>query len=44
MYLAAGVDPMPTAKQLVPLGDTFRPYRTLAAWYCWQAIIASRAK
>jgi 3-methyladenine DNA glycosylase/8-oxoguanine DNA glycosylase len=41
--VAYGVDPMPTAKQLAPLGDPFRPYRTLAAWYCWQAIIASRA-
>ena len=35
---------MPMAKELVPLGDRYRPYRTLAAWYCWQAIIASRAK
>ena len=41
--VAYGIDPMPTAKELAPLGDTFRPYRTLAAWYCWQAIIASRA-
>ncbi|HEX4818955.1 MAG TPA: hypothetical protein VFV00_02020 [Acidimicrobiales bacterium] len=40
--VAYGVDPMPTAKELGPLGDAFRPYRTLAAWYCWQAIIASR--
>lgn len=29
--------PMPTAKQLVPLGDPFRPYRSVAAWYCWRA-------
>jgi 3-methyladenine DNA glycosylase/8-oxoguanine DNA glycosylase len=42
--VAYGVDPMPTAKELAPLGDKFRPYRTLAAWYCWQAIIASRSK
>ena len=41
--VAYGVDPMPSAKELGPLGDAFRPYRTLAAWYCWQAIIASRA-
>jgi 3-methyladenine DNA glycosylase/8-oxoguanine DNA glycosylase len=40
--IAYGVDPMPTAKELGPLGDRFRPFRTLAAWYCWQAIIASR--
>ena len=29
--------PMPTAKQLEPLGDPFRPYRSIAAWYCWRA-------
>jgi DNA-3-methyladenine glycosylase II len=32
-----GVDPMPTAKQLEPLGDPFRPYRSLVAWWCWRA-------
>jgi 3-methyladenine DNA glycosylase/8-oxoguanine DNA glycosylase len=42
--IAYGLPAMPTAKELVPLGDPFRPYRTLAAWYCWQAIIASRTK
>jgi DNA-3-methyladenine glycosylase II len=26
------------AKQLEPLGDAFRPYRTVAAWYCWRAV------
>ena len=29
--------PMPTEKQLDPLGDPFRPYRSVAAWYCWRA-------
>lgn len=42
--IAYGLSAMPTAKELVPLGDAYRPYRTLAAWYCWQAIIASRQK
>ena len=27
----------PTAKELVALGDPFRPYRSVAAWYCWRA-------
>ena len=27
---------LPTAKELEPLGDRFRPYRTIAAWYCWR--------
>ena len=28
---------MPTAKELDALGDPFRPYRSVAAWYCWRA-------
>jgi DNA-3-methyladenine glycosylase II len=35
--LAWGV-PMPTAKELAVLGDPFRPYRSVAAWYCWRAV------
>jgi 3-methyladenine DNA glycosylase/8-oxoguanine DNA glycosylase len=35
---------MPSAQELLPLGDRFRPYRTMVAWYCWQALIASRAR
>jgi DNA-3-methyladenine glycosylase II len=27
----------PTARELQPLGDPFRPYRSVAAWYCWRA-------
>jgi DNA-3-methyladenine glycosylase II len=34
--LAWGV-PMPTARELGPLGDPLRPYRSVAAWYCWRA-------
>jgi DNA-3-methyladenine glycosylase II len=34
--LAWGV-PMPTPKQLADLGDPFRPYRSVVAWYCWRA-------
>ena len=29
--------PTPTAKQLEPLGDPYRPYRSVVAWYCWRA-------
>jgi DNA-3-methyladenine glycosylase II len=29
--------PMPTARELQPLGDPYRPYRSVAAWYCWRA-------
>jgi DNA-3-methyladenine glycosylase II len=29
--------PMPTARELEPLGEPFRPYRSVTAWYCWRA-------
>jgi DNA-3-methyladenine glycosylase II len=29
--------PTPTARELGPLGEPFRPYRSVAAWYCWRA-------
>ena len=32
-----GLKTMPTPKQLAPEGDRFEPYRSLVAWYCWQA-------
>jgi DNA-3-methyladenine glycosylase II len=34
--LAWGV-PMPSERELSPLGDVFGPYRSVAAWYCWRA-------
>ena len=37
------IDPAPTAKQLGPLGDRFRPYRSIVARYCWEAVALSRA-
>ena len=30
--------PPPTAKELGPLGDRFRPYRSIVARYCWEAV------
>jgi DNA-3-methyladenine glycosylase II len=29
--------PTPTPKQLERLGDPYRPYRSVVAWYCWRA-------
>jgi DNA-3-methyladenine glycosylase II len=29
--------PTPTARELDPLGDPYRPYRTVLTWYCWRA-------
>jgi DNA-3-methyladenine glycosylase II len=36
--LAWRVPAMPTAKELGPLGDRFRPYRSVVARYCWAAV------
>jgi 3-methyladenine DNA glycosylase/8-oxoguanine DNA glycosylase len=41
--LAWGIDPPPTAKELEPLGDRFRPYRSVVARYCWAAVPLLRA-
>lgn len=30
--------PRPTPRELEPLGDTYRPYRSIVAWYCWRAV------
>jgi DNA-3-methyladenine glycosylase II len=34
--LAWGI-PTPTPKQLDLLGEPYRPYRSVVAWYCWRA-------
>ena len=28
---------MPNAKTIEALGEPFRPYRSVVAWYCWRA-------
>jgi DNA-3-methyladenine glycosylase II len=28
----------PPARVLQPLGEPYRPYRSVAAWYCWRAV------
>lgn len=33
---AWGLGEIPAPKELVELGEPFRPYRSLVAWYCWQ--------
>jgi 3-methyladenine DNA glycosylase/8-oxoguanine DNA glycosylase len=35
---AWGLASPPTAVELEPLGEPFRPYRSVAAWYCWRAL------
>ncbi|HEV3235026.1 MAG TPA: DNA-3-methyladenine glycosylase 2 family protein [Candidatus Dormibacteraeota bacterium] len=36
--LIHGLPEMPKPKELEALGDVYRPYRSIAAWYCWQAV------
>ncbi len=36
-YGLAWAIPTPTARELDPLGDQYRPYRSVVAWYCWRA-------
>lgn len=42
--LAYGLRNIPTPMRLQVEGERFRPYRTVAAWYCWQAIHEQRKK
>ena len=40
--LAYGLRKLPTPQQLEAEGERFRPYRTVAAWYCWEAVHEQR--
>jgi DNA-3-methyladenine glycosylase II len=33
-----GLNELVTPKALVALGEKYRPYRSVAAWYCWRAL------
>jgi DNA-3-methyladenine glycosylase II len=35
---AFGLAEAPTPKELDGLGERFRPYRSVAAWYCWRVV------
>ena len=36
--VAYGLPDLPRPRDLEKLGDPFRPYRSVAAWYCWRAV------
>jgi DNA-3-methyladenine glycosylase II len=40
--LAWGLEPAPSARALAPLGERFRPYRSVVARYCWEAVALFR--
>ncbi len=33
-----GLAESPSAKELEPLGEAYRPWRSAAAWYCWRTL------
>jgi DNA-3-methyladenine glycosylase II len=35
--IAHGLDELPKPKALAGLAECWRPYRTVASWYCWRA-------
>lgn len=39
-----GLEEMPTPKELEPLGEPWRPYRSVASWYLWRAVHLSRGE
>jgi DNA-3-methyladenine glycosylase II len=41
--LAYGLPTPPPPRVLESLGERFRPFRTVGAWYCWRAVHLSRA-
>jgi DNA-3-methyladenine glycosylase II len=41
--LAYDLEEMPKPKELMALGERFKPYRTIAAWYCWRAVAPTPA-
>jgi DNA-3-methyladenine glycosylase II len=42
--LAHGLDVQPTPAELALLGEPLRPIRSVAAWYCWQAVHIARGQ
>ena len=42
--LAHGLDVQPTPAELALMGEPLRPIRSVAAWYCWQAVHIARGQ
>ena len=38
IQIAYGFKELPTKKQMVQLGDKWRPWRTIASWYLWRSL------
>lgn len=35
---ARGIDDAPSAKELAPMGEAYRPWRSAVAYYCWRIL------
>jgi DNA-3-methyladenine glycosylase II len=35
---------VPSARELGPMGEPFRPFRSVVAWYCWRAADAAKSR
>jgi DNA-3-methyladenine glycosylase II len=42
--LTYGLDEMPKPKELEAYGERWRPFRSAASWYMWQAVHLERQK
>jgi DNA-3-methyladenine glycosylase II len=42
--LVHGLEAMPSPRALQAEGERFRPYRTVAAWYCWETVHMARGQ
>lgn len=42
--LISGAEGRPTARALATVGERYRPWRSLAAWYLWRAVDLARAQ
>ena len=42
--LAYGKRAMPSPKELLRIGEKWRPFRTVASWYLWRAVDLKRQK
>lgn len=38
VQILLGLDEMPAPRALHALGEPWRPYRSVVAWYCWRAV------
>jgi DNA-3-methyladenine glycosylase II len=38
LKLAYGLEQMPSAAEMISLGEPWKPYRSVASWYLWRVV------